>query len=178
MHRFLRVDDPEAPLYGRPYVEVRAGRLSEERSKRFLLEGFRQYGVEVSEEEVEEAIRQFDGVIGWLTYFGYSKVIGGEGLQSIVDKASRLALSELEHALKVYGVAEGRYREALRVIALAQPARWAQIKRWVEARMGRIPNNTLASIIKNLVDSGFVEKALEGYVISDPMLRNGIIKFW
>jgi len=178
LHRFLRVDDPEAPLYGRPYVEVRVGRLSEERSKRFLLEGFRQYGVEVSEEEVEEAIRQFDGVIGWLTYFGYSKVIGGEGLQSIVDKASRLALNELEHALKVYGVAEERYREVLRVIALAQPARWAQIKRWVEARMGRIPNNTLASIIKNLVDSGFVEKALEGYVISDPMLRNGIIKFW
>jgi len=75
-------------------------------------------------------------------------------------------------------VAERWYSEVLRIIALAQPARWAQIKRGVEARVGRIPNNALASITKNLVDSGFVEKALNGYAISDPVLRNGIIKFW
>lgn len=178
LHRFLRVDDPEAPLYGRPYIEVRVSRLSEERSRKFLIEGFRQYEVKVHDEEIEEAIKWFDGVIGWLTYFGHSKVVGGEDFQSIVVKASRLALSELEHALKIYGTAERRYREVLRAIAFAQPARWAQIKRWVEARTGEVPNNTLTSMIKNLVDSGFVEKTLEGYVISDPMLKNGIIKFW
>ncbi|MCR6668640.1 MAG: ATP-binding protein [archaeon YNP-WB-040] len=178
LYRFLRVDDPEAPLYGRPYIEVRLGRLSESDSRRFLLEGFKQCGVEVSEGEVEEALRWFDGVIGWLTYFGHSRVVGGERLPSIVDKASKLALSELEHALKIYGVAEGRYREVLKAIALTHPARWTQIKRWVEAKLGKIPNNTLTAIIKNLMDAGFVEKTLEGYVISDPILRNGIIKFW
>lgn len=178
LYRFLRVNDPEAPLYGRPYIEVRLGRLSESDSRSFLLEGFKQYGVEVSEGEIEEALKLFDGVIGWLTYFGYSRVVGGEKLPSIVDKASKLALSELEHALKIYGVAERRYREVLRVIALTHPAKWTQIKRWVEVRLGRIPNNTLTTIIKNLVDSGFVEKTLDGYVISDPILRNGIIRFW
>jgi len=178
LYRFLRVNDPEAPLYGRPYIEVRLGRLSESDSRRFLLEGFKQCGVEVSEGEIEEALRWFDGVIGWLTYFGYSRAVGGEKLPSIVGKASKLALSELEHALKIYGVAEKRYREVLKAVALTNPAKWAQIKRWVEARLGRIPNNTLTTIIRNLVDSGFVEKTLDGYVISDPILRNGIIRFW
>ena len=178
LYRFLRVNDPEAPLYGRPYIEVRLGRLSESDSRRFLLEGFKQCGVEVSEGEIEEALRWFDGVIGWLTYFGYSRAVGGEKLPSIVGKASKLALSELEHALKIYGVAEKRYREVLKAVALTNPAKWIQIKRWVEARLGRIPNNTLTTIIRNLVDSGFVEKTLDGYVISDPILRNGIIRFW
>jgi hypothetical protein len=68
-------------------------------------------------------------VIGWLTYFGYSKVVSEEGLRSIVNKASRLVLSELEHALKVCGTAEGRYRESLKAVTLAQLARWAQIKK-------------------------------------------------
>jgi len=178
LYRFLRVNDPEAPLYGRPYIEVRLGRLSESDSRRFLLEGFKQCGIEVSEGEIEEALRWFDGVIGWLTYFGYSRAVGGEKLPSIVGKASKLALSELEHALKIYGVAEKRYREVLKAVALTNPAKWIQIKRWVEARLGRIPNNTLTTIIRNLVDSGFVEKTLDGYVISDPILRNGIIRFW
>jgi AAA+ ATPase superfamily predicted ATPase len=178
LYRFLRVSDPESPLYGRPYIEVKLGRLSEEDSRRFLLEGFKQYGVEVSEEEIEEAVKWFDGVIGWLTYFGYSRSVDGERLSSIVDKASKLALSEVEHALKIYGVAERRYREVLKIIALTHPAKWVQIKRGVEARIGRIPNNTLTTIIKNLMDSGFVEKTLDGYVISDPILRNGIIRFW
>jgi AAA+ ATPase superfamily predicted ATPase len=178
LYRFLRVNDPESPLYGRPYIEVKLGRLSEKDSRRFLLEGFKQYGVEVSEDEIEEAVKWFDGIIGWLTYFGYSRSVDGERLSSIVDKASKLALSELEHALKIYGVAERRYREVLRIIALTHPAKWIQIKRGVEARIGRIPNNTLTTIIKNLMDSGFVEKTLDGYVISDPILRNGIIRFW
>jgi AAA+ ATPase superfamily predicted ATPase len=178
LYRFLRVNDPESPLYGRPYIEVKLGRLSEKDSRRFLLEGFKQYGVEVSDEEIEEAVKWFDGIIGWLTYFGYSRSVDGERLSSIVDKASKLALSELEHALKIYGVAERRYREVLRIIALTHPAKWIQIKRGVEARIGRIPNNTLTTIIKNLMDSGFVEKTLDGYVISDPILRNGIIRFW
>jgi AAA+ ATPase superfamily predicted ATPase len=178
LYRFLRVNDPESPLYGRPYIEVKLGRLSEKDSRRFLLEGFKQYGVEVSEDEIEEAVKWFDGIIGWLTYFGYSRSVDGERLSSIVDKASKLALSELEHALKIYGIAERRYREVLRIIALTHPAKWIQIKRGVEARIGRIPNNTLTTIIKNLMDSGFVEKTLDGYVISDPILRNGIIRFW
>ncbi len=36
LYRLLRIDDPEAPLYGRAYMAVRLGRLSVEDSRRFF----------------------------------------------------------------------------------------------------------------------------------------------
>jgi hypothetical protein len=56
-------------------------------------------------------LRGLTGVIGWLIYFGFALTTSGEDIDSILDKASKLALSELEHALRVYGVGERRYRE-------------------------------------------------------------------
>jgi hypothetical protein len=49
----------------------------------------------------------------------------------------------------------------LKIIAILGRARWSKVKRGVEVRLGRIPNNTLATIIKNLVDSGFIRKETE-----------------
>ncbi|MEM0093140.1 MAG: ATP-binding protein [Thermofilum sp.] len=178
LYRFLRLNDAEAPLYGRPYVEVKLGRLPADRAREFLRKGFEQEGVEVPEELVEEAVRRFDGVIGWLTYFGYATVTGGEPIDRILDRAAQLALSELEHALKIYGPGERRYREILRVVAALGEARWSEVRRGVEARLGRIPSNTLAAMLGNLVDSGFLEKGVGGYRIADPVLEHGIRRFW
>ncbi|RZN61008.1 MAG: ATP-binding protein [Thermoproteota archaeon] len=178
LYRFLRVDDPEAPLYGRPFKEVRMRRLNDEEAMEFLRKGFEQAGINVEGPVLEEARRRFDGVIGWLTYFGFSMISRREPIDRIARRASKLAISELEHALRIYGPAESRYKEVLRIIATLEHARWAQIKRGVEARIGRIPNNTLSSILRNLVDSGFLEKVKEGYKIADPVLRSGILSYW
>jgi len=178
LYRFLRINDPEAPLYGRAFTEVKLRRLSAAESREFLVKGFEQEGVRVSDEVINEAIKRFDGVIGWLTYFGFALTTSGEDIDSILDKASKLALSELEHALRVYGVGERRYREVLKTIATLGRARWSEVKRGVEARLGRIPNNTLATIIKNLVDSGFIRKENEEYEIADPVLQHGIRKYY
>ncbi|MEM3371638.1 MAG: ATP-binding protein [Candidatus Korarchaeum sp.] len=178
LRRFLRVNDPEAPLYGRAFAEVRLRRLSYGESREFLKEGFRQEGIEVPEGVIDEAIRRFDGIIGWLTYFGFAKLTSGEDLDSISEKASKLALNELEHALKVYGVGRRRYEEVLRVIASLGEARWSEVRRGVEARLGRVPSNTLANILRNLADSGFIEKEGDSYRISDPVLERGIRSFW
>jgi len=48
----------------------------------------------------------------------------------------------------------------------------------VEARLGKIPNNTLATIIKNLMDSGFIKRENEEYEITDPVLQQGIRKYY
>lgn len=178
LYRFLRVNDPEAPLYGRAFAEVKLRRLREDEAREFLERGFEQEGVKVPRRKIEQAIEKFDGIIGWLTYFGYSTVAGGEDIEAIYDKAAKLALNELEHALKIYGVGEKRYREILKITTLLGEARWSEIKRGVEARHGRIPNNTLSAMLKNLVDSGFLEKDGETYRISDPVLKHGIRKFW
>jgi AAA+ ATPase superfamily predicted ATPase len=178
LYRFLRVDDPEAPLYGRPFKEVRMRKLNDEEAMEFLRKGFEQAGINVEGSVLEEARRRFDGVIGWLTYFGFSMISRREPIDRIARRASKLAISELEHALRIYRPAESRYKEVLRIIATLGHARWAQIKRGVEARIGRIPNNTLSSILRNLVDSGFLEKVKEGYKIADPVLRSGILSYW
>lgn len=44
----------------------------------------------------------------------------------------------------------------------------------VEARLGKIPSNTLATVPRNLVDLGFLEKLGETCTIPDPILGNGV----
>jgi len=178
LYRFLRINDPEAPLYGRAFTEVKMRRLNEDESRQFLIKGFEQEGIEVSDEVINEAIKRFDGIIGWLTYFGFAVTTSREDINTIHEKASKLALSELDHALKIYSVGERRYREVLKIIASLGKARWSEIKRGVEARLGKIPNNTLATIIKNLMDSGFIKREDEEYEITDPVLQQGIRKYY
>ena len=178
LYRFLKVEDPEAPLYGRAFTEVRLKKLDEGKSREFLIKGFKQEGVDVPKHTIDEAINRFDGVIGWLTYFGFSLTTSREDINTIHEKASRLALNELEHALNIYGVGRQRYKETLKTIASLGSARWSHIKRGIEARLGRIPNNTLSTILKNLIASSFIEKVDEEYRITDPVLQHGIRRFW
>jgi len=178
MYRFLRLHDPEAPLYGRPFYEVRVGPLDRDRAREFLELGFQQEGVKPPEDLIEEALNLFDGVIGWLTYFGYSYArLGLRSLDEILDAAARLAYSELSHALQVTGVGRPRYAAILRAVAERGTATWSEVRRYVEARLGRIPRNTLSYMLKNLVDMGFLEKGPSGYRVADPVLAHAIKKY-
>src|SRR5579875_319139 len=141
LYRFLRASDPDAPLFGRPYI----------------------------------AVRLFDGVIGWLTYFGFTHSRSKEQPQDVFRKASRLAAKEASSVLNTYGIAKRRYVEVLRTVASGDQVRWSEIKRGVEARLGRMPNNALANILRNLVDSGLIERRQSGYAVPDPALKNGVL---
>lgn len=177
LYRFLRIQEPEAPLFGRPYLEVRLKRLEPQKAEEFLWRGFEQEGIKVNREVVEEAVSRFDGVIGWLTYFGYSYTRNKYSISKILEKASKLSLSELNHALSIYNVGRKRYLEVLKIVASANQLRWSGIKRALEAKEGKIPNNTLSNILKNLMDQGFLEKTNEEYRITDPILKTGILKY-
>ncbi|MGB9726365.1 MAG: AAA family ATPase [Fervidicoccaceae archaeon] len=138
LYRFLRVEDPEAPLYGRAYSEVRLKPLPREKAREFLIREFEQEKIHASEELIENALEKFDGIIGWLTYFGYSLSTGGEAVEEILKKESKLAVSELSKALEVYGIGRRRYEEVLRTVATLKGASWSEIKRSIEARLGMI----------------------------------------
>lgn len=71
VYRFPK--EPEAPLYGRAYLEVRTRRLSRYEFTDFLKRGFNELNYRISREEVEEAIDRPGGIIGWLTYYGYTR---------------------------------------------------------------------------------------------------------
>ncbi|MEB3779866.1 MAG: ATP-binding protein [Desulfurococcales archaeon] len=129
LYRFLRVNDPSAPLYGRPYHEVRVPRLSEEQAREFLELGFNEYGLKPDERVIDEAVKAFDGIVGWLTFFGYTYSRDRRSVREVLDYASSLAASEVMKALEVHGVAVPRYTEALRVVASLGKARWSDILR-------------------------------------------------
>lgn len=158
LSRFLRVDDPEAPLYGRAYKEIDLKPLDKEKALEFLKLGFKDVGLEISEEELLKAVETFGGVIGWLAYFGYSYVKGERSLQKIAEKASELALAEIRHFLDERGIGKPRYVQTLKIISTLGEASWSEIKRALEAKIGKIPDKALSSILQNLLDAGIIVK--------------------
>jgi len=178
MYRFLRFEDPSAPLYGRPFYEVKLKPLDRERAREFLIKGFEQEGVEPPHNLVDRALELFNGVIGWLTYFGYAYArLGVKNLDEILDKAAKLAYEELEHTLQIFGVGKPRYVAILKIVAERGIATWSEIMRYIESRLGRVPRNTLSHMLRNLVDMGILEKGEDGYRVVDPILIHAIRKY-
>ncbi len=177
LYRFLRLGDPDSPLFGRPVCEVRLRKLPSDLAREFLEEGFRQVGIEPPKSDIEKAIEVLDGVIGWLTFYGYSYAyLGLRDVGAILEEASKLALRELEHALHLYQSARSRYVAILKAIATLGEASWSEILRFVEAKVGKVPRNTFSNMLKNLVDLGIVERD-KGYRIADPVLKHAISKY-
>ncbi len=64
LYRFLRINDPQAPLHGRAYVELKLSPLSREQSQDFLEKGFTEQGLSVSKELIDYIVDRVNGVIG------------------------------------------------------------------------------------------------------------------
>ncbi len=177
MYRFLRFNDPSASLYGRPFYEVKLRTLERDKAREFLLRGFEQEGIEPPMDLVDKALNIFNGVIRWLTYFGYAYTrLGVKDLATVLDMAARLAYEELKHAFRIFGIGRPRYAAILKIVAERGIATWSEIMRFIESRLGRIPRNTLSNMLRNLNDMGILEKTEKGYRIADPILAYSIRK--
>jgi AAA+ ATPase superfamily predicted ATPase len=174
LHKFLRFEDPEAPLYGRPHKTIELRPLTREAALDFLRRGFEQEGVDVSDDLLDEAVKNFNGVIGWLTYFGYNYARGLRSMDPIIDAAINMVLAEVKHFLETRGLGGSRYSEALKTISAMERCSWSEVKRRLEAKFGRIPDATLANILRNLMDYGLIVKVDDEYTIADPILRRAI----
>ncbi len=150
-------EDPEAPLYGRAYLEVRTRRLTREESINYLIKGFEEAGHKVELREIEEVVNKLNGVIGWLTYYGYAKIMQNKNLESIWREAVELAKQELEDFLK-YRVSRERYKTVLRL--LAQDLRdWGRLKTKLENLEGRaISDRVLHDILHTLRKHAIVDE--------------------
>jgi hypothetical protein len=158
--------DPGSPLYGRAYAEVNTRRLSDQESLEFLRRGFREVGVSVPEAELEEAVRELDGVVGWLTYYGYERSIGGKDLEEVVREAVDLARRELEDFMATR--ASRRYRAVLRLLASGVRG-WGELKRELERREGReVSERALHEVLGALRRHSIVDERLE---FTDPIVR-------
>ncbi len=157
--------DPESPLYGRAYVEISTRRLSREESLDFLSRGFAQVGVSVPEEELEEAVNMLNGIIGWLTYYGYSRYKGGRGLEEIKREAVALARRELENFIATR--MSRRYALVMRLLA-ENVRSWRELKRRLEEAEKRpVSDRVLHDILYQLKRHSIINENLE---YTDPVV--------
>ncbi len=178
LYRLLRVDDPDAPLYGRVYMDVRLDRLSPKLSRRYLVEGYREYGVSPPEQFIDYVIECVDGVIGWLAYIGYYTVEKGEytreAVDRVVENAYRIVWSELENFLKIHWMARDRYLAILKTIAMHRELSWSTLYRQLWIKIGYLAKPTYNRLLKQLLDNGFIEKRDDKYTIADPILERAL----
>lgn len=167
---FLRLHDPESALFGRANVEVKLRRFERRQSLDFLRRGFEEIEIDVSEHEIEEAVDELDGIVGWLTLYGYNRYLGlshGEALTKLKDDARRLILSEFSKLKEL----SPRYELAMKAVANGRH-RWKEIKGAVELLEGkRLDDKNFSNVLNNLVRYGYLEKTIDGYFIPDPLVE-------
>jgi Predicted ATPase (AAA+ superfamily) len=170
-------ESPAGDLYGRPKRIMELGRLSGEQGLEFLKLGFDQYGKTIKISDIEKAIETFDGVIGWLTLFGYySKVHDPvRAIEMVKKEGSKITAREIEHFLQFRKEAKGKYLRLLE--ALSVPLRWVEVKRFLEAQEGRKINDRIVSkYIHEMEKYGLVIKNEENkYQLADPLVKEGVL---
>jgi AAA+ ATPase superfamily predicted ATPase len=126
--------------------------------------------MQFSEEVFHKIYEKVDGIVGWLTYFGYSIAeshsFNMEVLNNVTEKALKLVYEELDKIFK----RSKYYIYVLKAISL-EINTWSSIKRAVEAWLGRpFQNAQISRLLKTLVKLSIVEKKNENYFISDPLI--------
>ncbi|GAY25570.1 ATP-binding protein [Desulfurococcaceae archaeon AG1] len=94
IHELLGLNERSSPLYGRKPYELGVEKLSREQSLELLSKGFKEQGLKMPR-EAEDAVDFFEGIPGWLVYFGRS-YLSGKSFESIVEGAVGIAVKELE----------------------------------------------------------------------------------
>ncbi|MGB9729752.1 MAG: AAA family ATPase [Thermoprotei archaeon] len=164
-----------SPLYGRRPAVLVLKPFSRELSKKFLYRGFSEFGMRISDDEVDTVTNKLDGYPGWLAYYGNFRCVRGFGmidaLNSVLEEGSKIFKDELEHFLT--GKNRDIYVRILRILADGG-ARWSELKDTFA-----LNSKVLNDVLKNLVDAMFVSKENGYYYIADPILKNSIksIKF-
>jgi AAA+ ATPase superfamily predicted ATPase len=166
----LRLDDTSSPLYGRYTKIIRLERFDEERTIEFLRKGFEEFNMQFSEEVFYKIYEKVDGIVGWLTYFGYSiaksRSFNIEVLNDVAEKALKFVQEELDKIFK----RSKYYMYVLKAISLGMNT-WSSIKRAIEAWLGRpFQNAQISRLLKTLIELSIVEKRNGNYFISDPLI--------
>lgn len=164
LYSFLGLENPQSPLYGRYMYMLTLERFPRDLSIEFLKKGFREAGVNISIDVVESAVDAFDGIPGWLTFFGNEYVRGLRDLDKTKRMAIEVALEELRNIARERGK---RYALALKGMAEGADS-WGKLKRYIEEKEGGVVSTSiLYNIVKNLEDLSIIKD----YRFLDPVYR-------
>ncbi len=169
LYDLLRIDDAESPLYGRHLDEVKVSRFDRELSLEFLNAGFRESGLEVSNNVLEYAVSKLDGIAGCLTEFGLQSLKSKPTKQlidEVFSKAAKTSINEVAHFSK-------QYLDVVEAIGMGKD-RWSDIKRFIYAKRRRdIYDAELSRYLTKLKKRGYIISLENGqYRLLDPILEN------
>ncbi len=165
----------EAPLYGRAKEVVELRRLSTEKAKEFLEIGAKQIRKKIEEKELEEVVERLDGIIGWLSLYGYyrRKYTHKKCLSLVAEEGKKIVENELNNFLKNKELARKKY--LLILFSISEPKNWSEIKAFLELHLKkRVSESRLYSYLQNLIDYGFVEEKDKKYFYTDPLIREAV----
>ncbi len=173
--KFLGKKDYDAPLFGRAYLEIDSKRLKEEESATFIQEGIKQLNKSLSFEELQEAIENLDGIIGWLTHYGWLRYQGlshKSALSKTQEEGKELVQREINSFLHNRKARE-KYLKVLRTVAKGNE-HWNAIKLAMGKEKTKFSDSQLNSYLIELIDYGFLEKIEGKYYLSDPITLSAV----
>ncbi len=157
---FIGIENPDSPLYGRYSYELVVERFPNNLAMEFMRQGFREAELEVDERVIEEAVELFDGIVGWLVFYGRSYIDGVRDPSRIFELAVNIALREIERL---------SIREKMVLKAIGEGAKsWSEVRRYIMEEKGYVlPKSTLSRIIRKLEKMSIVKN----YEFLDPVYR-------
>ncbi len=173
LHDFLKLDDPERPLFGRYVEEIALQRFTREKSVDFLYKGFEQAGIEPKGDEIEEVVRELDGIVGYLSIYGYIVYTHKDwhlSFEKTTEMASRLVESEVKELVR----RSRNYGYVMKAVAFGMET-YSTIKKYIESNFGGITDQTLSNNLSSLIKQGFLEyhykESKKIYDIPDPVVK-------
>ena len=168
---FIGVEEPNSSLYGRYKEELRLERFNREISISFLEAGFKGYDIKFDTIILEKVVDKIDGVVGWLTYFGYMAVRKGSINDELINETLNIAIKMVKEKLSKITQRSRYYKLILKAIG-EEGVRWIDIKRRVEAWCGKpITSIQLTRNLKTLTELNYIQKENNIYKIPDPIIR-------
>ena len=161
---------PLNPMYGRQPAILRLNPFTRELSREFLLQGFSECGLRISDSEIDEVVELFNGYVGWLAYYGNYRCIRrvphSKALELVYSEGKKIMMNELERFLSNKKNRD-KYIRLLKML----PARWRDLELGLN-----VNKKVLRDMLRNLEYAFIVEKRGATYVTSDPVLRRLVME--
>ena len=175
LHEFINIENISAPLYGRYISEITLQRFKRDKSIEFLKKGFEVEKIKLTKNELETAVDELDGIVGYLSMFGFilSKEKNSDfysALNKTKEMAGGLVLKEINSLINL----SINYGYVLKAISFGM-RRYSKIKKFIDLNYGGITDTTLSKILSSLVKQNFIQieykKTLKEYSIPDPIIQ-------
>jgi len=178
LDRFLGIERPKSPLFGRGILEVKTVRFDRDKAINFLTRGFDEVGIRVKAKTLEEVVNKAGGIVGWLTLYGWLVWKGKSpemALGEMIKKGSSLLADEIERFLKPRELTRSKYLALLEGLSIKAMG-WSEAKSYTMLRAGELDDRSFTNIIHSLQGYGFIEKIGEKYRLVDPLIAEAIKK--